>query len=118
MMVLPAGTKVFVATQATDMRKSFYGLSLLAKEVFDEDPGSGHLFLFVNRAKNRVKLLYYDHNGFALWCKVLTRGTYQWFNKTLADHCMLSLQDLNQLLADVQLSKKSKNNHRTPSIIN
>lgn len=118
MIMLPVGVKVFVATQPTDMRKSFHGLSLLAKDIFDENPTTGGLFLFINRAKDRIKILYYDQNGFAMWYKMLTRGTYQLSNNKTDNHYIISLQDLNLLLEDINLSNKDKNKKMKQLLIN
>ncbi|MBC8280870.1 MAG: IS66 family insertion sequence element accessory protein TnpB [Chloroflexi bacterium] len=62
---MPVGpaTRIYLATGATDLRKSFEGLSDLVSDQFGEDPLSGHLFLFTNRRKNRLKLLYWDGSG-------------------------------------------------------
>ena len=118
MIMLPVGVKVFVATQPTDMRKSFHGLSLLAKDIFDENPMAGGLFLFINRAKDRIKILYYDQNGFAMWYKMLTCGTYQLSSSETDDHYTISLQDLNSLLEDINLSAKDKNKQIKQLVIN
>ena len=69
--------RIFVATQATDMRKSFNGLSNATRHVIEQDPLSGHLFVFFNRRKTLVKALYWDRTGFCLWAKKLERGTFR-----------------------------------------
>jgi transposase len=58
------------------MRKGFEGLSVMVREVVQKDPTSGHLFLFVNRIRDKLKILYFDRSGFALWYKELQRGTF------------------------------------------
>ena len=66
-MIAPSpATRIFLAAGATDLRKSFDGLSELVRQRFGQDPLSGHLFVFTNRRKNRIKLLYWDGSG--LWC--------------------------------------------------
>ena len=59
------------------MRKSFDGLHTLVRQVFELDPLDGHLFLFVNRRRDRIKLLWWDRDGLAMWYKRLEMGTYQ-----------------------------------------
>lgn len=65
------GVRIFLASQAVDLRKSFDGLAGLARDVLRQDPLSGHLFVFVNRAGNRVKALYWDRTGWAMLVKRL-----------------------------------------------
>jgi transposase len=62
---LPAAIRVFVAAGASDLRRGFDGLARLARDVIEEDPLSGHLFVFANRRRDRVKVLYWDRDGFA-----------------------------------------------------
>ena len=77
MLSLAAGTRVFVARGATDMRKGFDGLQGLVTGVLEQDPLSGCLFLFVNRRRDKLKILYWDGDGLAIWYKRLERGTFQ-----------------------------------------
>lgn len=78
MLAMASEVKVYVAVGATDMRKSINGLSLLVEEHFQLDLFSGSLFAFCNRSRNRVKILYWDHNGFCLWLKRLEQDTFRW----------------------------------------
>ena len=68
---LSAAVRVFLCTRPTDMRKSFDGLSGLVQECFGEDLLGGHLFLFLNRRRDRIKILYFDRDGLAIWYKRL-----------------------------------------------
>jgi transposase len=68
--------RVWLYTQATDMRKSFDGLSALVKEKLAADPLSGQLFVFINRKRNYLKALYFDRTGYALWAKRLEQGQF------------------------------------------
>ena len=77
MIGLPTNMRVFVATAATDMRKGFNGLSGVISQTLQEDPLSGHLFLFINRRRDRLKIFYWDGDGLAIWYKRLERGRYQ-----------------------------------------
>jgi transposase len=66
---------VHIATTPADMRKSFDGLATLAKDTLDLDPFSGYLLVFANRRRDRLKVLYWDRHGFAVWANRLERGT-------------------------------------------
>lgn len=70
--------KVFLAVGETDMRKSINGLSILVSEYFNKDPFSGHLFVFCNRRRTILKILYWDLNGFCLWHKRLEKEKFRW----------------------------------------
>ena len=69
--------RVFLYRQATDMRKSFNGLVALIESKMKQDPLSGSLFMFVNRRRDRVKILYWGQTGFCIWYQQLQKGTYQ-----------------------------------------
>ncbi|MGH2855672.1 MAG: IS66 family insertion sequence element accessory protein TnpB [Solirubrobacteraceae bacterium] len=77
MLSLPPSVRVFVCTAPTDMRKSFDGLCALVQTVLKQDPFSGHLFTFLNRRKDKVKILYWDRSGFFLMYKRLEEGTFR-----------------------------------------
>ena len=74
---LSAAVRVFLCTRPTDMRKGFDGLSGLVQEGFGQDPLSGHLFLFLNRRRDRIKILYFDRDGLVIWYKRLEVGSFQ-----------------------------------------
>ena len=77
MLALTAATKIYLYRGAADMRKSFDGLSGLVREELQADPLSGALFVFCNRRRTMVKLLYWDDDGLALWYKRLEKGTFR-----------------------------------------
>jgi len=77
MFLLSPHTKVFLAKQVTDMRKSFRGLITLTESILQQDPLSGHLFVFVNRRRDLLKILHWDGSGFWIWYRQLERGTFQ-----------------------------------------
>jgi transposase len=105
MLSLPAGTKVFVSLTPIDMRKSINGLSALILDVFAKSPQSRHLFLFHNKARDKVKLIFWDRNGFVLYYKRLERGRFK-FSKTIDNETIeIAENQLQWLLAglDFQL---------------
>jgi transposase len=77
MISLPSAVRAFLCTRSVDMRKSFDGLSGLVEECFRQDLLTGHIFLFVNRRRDRIKVLYFDHDGLAIWYKRLEAGSFQ-----------------------------------------
>ena len=77
MIALPPQIRVFLYRRPTDMRKSFHGLVALTESELKQDPLSGSLFVFVNRRRDRIKILYWGQTGFCIWYQQLQRGTYQ-----------------------------------------
>lgn len=77
MIALPPQIRVFLCRLPTDMRKSFHGLVALTESALMQDPLSGSLFVFVNRRRDRIKILYWGQTGFCIWYQQLQRGTYQ-----------------------------------------
>jgi transposase len=76
MIHLPASVRVYLCLTPCDMRKSFDSLHALVREHLELDAFAGHLFVFASRRKDRVKILYWDRDGFALWSKRLEEGAY------------------------------------------
>jgi transposase len=78
MISFPSSVRVFLHAPPTDLRKGFDALCGLVTTAFGQDPTSGHLFLFVNRRRDRMKILYWDRDGLAIWYKRLENpGTFQ-----------------------------------------
>jgi transposase len=100
MLGIASGLRIFVCREVTDMRRSFEGLSALAKNVIGQDPLSGHLFVFFNRPRNCVKILLWDRSGFVIWYKRLERGTFREHRAEEIDRgelvCLLEGLDLKE----------------------
>lgn len=105
MLSLPPSVRLFVARGVTDMRKSFDTLAALVIEVIDEDPMSGHLFLFINRRRNRAKILWWDRSGYCLLAKRLERGQFRVFDQALgkAGAFEISAAELSLILEGIDL---------------
>lgn len=77
MLSLPPSVRLFVATQAVDGRKGADSLMVIVRDVFGHDPLSGHLFVFFSKRRDRVRIVYWDRNGIAMWTKRLERGRFR-----------------------------------------
>lgn len=77
MLTLPPGVRVFVATARVDGRKGIDGLSALVRSQFAEDPLSGSMYVFFSRRADRVRVLYFDRDGYVLITKRLEKGSYR-----------------------------------------
>jgi len=76
MIHLPASVRVYLCLAPTDMRRSFDGLYALVRDHLQLDAFAGHLYMFLNRRRDRVKILYWDRDGFAVWAKRLEAGVF------------------------------------------
>ena len=105
MLPLPSSVRIYVATSPADMRKSFDGLSTLARNVVGHDPMSGHLFVWFNRRGNQVRVLFWDRTGFAILAKRLERGTFRLANAPPegATHVTVDAGELGLLLEGIDL---------------
>jgi transposase len=107
MIHLPASVRVYLCLTACDMRKSFDGLHQLVRDHLALDAFAGHLFVFTSRRRDRLKILYWDRDGFAVWSKRLEEGTYA---MPLADNDgehrrEITAQELGALLSGIDLSQ-------------
>ena len=77
MLSLPPSVRLFVATQPVDGRKGADSLMVIVRDVFAQDSLSGHLFIFFSKRCDRIRVVYWDRNGFAMWTKRLERGRFR-----------------------------------------
>jgi transposase len=107
MFGLGPATKVYLALGATDMRKGFDGLYGLVRDRLWCEPTSGHLFLFCNARRNRLKVLYWDSTGLWVCAKRLERGCFSWPKVSSEDETkvLLSHEELALLLGGIDLSR-------------
>jgi transposase len=103
MFGLSAAVRVYFATEPADMRKSFDGLSALASGRMALDPLSGHLFVFLNKRRDRIKILYWDRDGMAVWAKRLERGTFR-LPAASSGRVEMTTAELAALLAGIDLN--------------
>jgi transposase len=105
MIHLPASVRVYLCLTACDMRRSFDGLHALVRDRLEIDPFDGHLCVFTNRRRDRVKILYWDRDGFAIWAKRLEAGTYAIPREEQGEvKREITAQELGALLSGIDLS--------------
>ena len=113
---LPASVRVYLCLSPCDMRRSFDGLHALVRDHLQSDAFSGHLYLFVNKRKDRLKILYWDRDGFAIWAKRLEAGSYV-IPSGERDSCRseITVEELGALLSGIDLStaKRHRRYRRT-----
>jgi transposase len=118
-LALSAQTRVYLAKAATDMRKSFRGLLMLTEGVLQQQPATGHLFVFLNRRRDLMKILYWDGSGYCIWYKRLECGSFQ-LPSALADAeptgLELSTAQLSLILQGIDLTsaRQRLRFHRVP----
>ena len=109
MIHLPASVRVYLCTSPCDMRKSFDTLHTLVRDALELDVFAGHLFVFANRRRDRVKILYWDRDGLALWSKRLEEGTYAMpFSEGGERRREVTAQELGALLSGIDLSRAAR----------
>ena len=113
MLTFTSATRIFAYVPATDMRKGFSGLSAIVREEFPADPTDGSLFLFVNKRRDRLKLLHFADGGFWLYYRLLEAGTFETLRpRSSASHLQLDATELSMLLAGVSLAQSSRRRKR------
>jgi transposase len=119
MLTLSSTTRVFVATQPTDLRRGFDSLFGLARDFLKEDPMSGHLFAFRNRAGDRLKILWWDRDGLAMFYKRLEVGSFRFPIPKECDgqpRIEMTADDLQLVLQGIDPSKvKRSKRYRPPT---
>lgn len=113
MLNLSSGIPIFVYTAATDMRKGVNGLSGIVRSEFKADPTDGSLFIFINRNRDRMKILHFDGGGFWLYYRLLEAGTFEALPAE-GDQCALQIDatQLSMLLAGVSLQSSQRRRKR------
>jgi transposase len=108
--MLPASVRIFVCTVPQDMRRSFDTLALATKEIIGEDPQSGALFVFVGKRATRVKVLWWDRNGYCLLCKRLHAALFRVpaAKEPGAPSVRIEAAELARLLAGVEHEEKRR----------
>ena len=103
MISLPSDAEILLYAPPTDMRKSFDGLAGIVRAELRREPDDGSLFLFINRRKDRIKILYWDKDGLALWYKRLEIGTFERLRRGNNDVIQIDAAELAMLLGGISL---------------
>jgi transposase len=109
--MLPASVRIFVCTVPQDMRRSFDGLCLTAKELLGENPQSGALYVFIGKRPTRVKILWWDRNGYCLLYKRFHRAIVRLPEPGEGPSIQIDAEALGQLLAGVKCESNRRNLH-------
>jgi transposase len=115
MFAIGSNARIWLCTKATDMRKSYNGLIALVKNQLDHDPLSGHYFVFVNRRKTMMKVLYFEPSGYCLWSKRLEQGQFQ-VRSSSNGKKSLTATDLQLLLDGIEVQKMRQLKRYKPAL--
>jgi transposase len=109
MMHLPASVRVYLCLSPCDMRRSFDGLHALVRDHLQMDALAGHLYLFTNKRRDRLKILHWDRDGFAIWAKRLEAGTYAIRSGEPGSRRLeVSVEELGALLSGIDLGTATR----------
>jgi transposase len=115
MLTLPPGVRVFVATSRVDGRKGIDGLSALVRSEHAEDPLSGSMYVFFSRRGDRVRVLYFDRDGYVLVTKRLERGTFRTPWSAEQGHVVVEAAELLLVLEGIELRGSVRRSRWVPS---
>ena len=105
MISFGSNTKVYLAIGATDMRKAVNGLMVLVQDVLQADPFSSHVFVFCNRLRDKIKILYWHNNGFWLFYRRLERQRFWWPGAREQVAVEISTRELSWLLEGLDITR-------------
>jgi transposase len=109
MIHLPASVRVYLCLTPCDMRRSFDGLHALVRDRLQLDAFAGHLYLFANKRRDRLKILYWDRDGFAIWAKRLETGSYIVpSGEPSSTRFEITVEELGALLSGIDLSTATR----------
>jgi transposase len=101
---VPSSVRIYVCTEACDMRRSFNGLDRMTREIIGQDPLSGHIFVFLNRRRDRVKLLYWENGGYVIHYKLLERGSFRVPESNASGAVVIEAADLMMIMQGIDIT--------------
>jgi len=108
MIALPTNSGIYLYSQPADMRKGFSGLAGIVRNELGRTPNDGSLFLFINRRKDKLKALYWDRDGMAIWYKSLERGSFEMIKRKGQASVELDAADLAMLLGGISIENAKR----------
>lgn len=106
MIAINRRTKIFVSKNPTDMRSSYDSLFSKVKNILQQDPFSGHLFVFINKTRNSCKCIFYDGTGLVIICKRLEKGLFSKINPYHQNDIILTQAEFNLFFEGADLNKR------------
>jgi len=100
--------KIWLYAKPTDMRRSFTGLAAMAKNQIGENPLSGNFFVFINRRRTQIKILYFDRSGFCIWAKRLEEGRFN-YNPLAGEKQTLNWTQLKLIIEGIDIKNTRQN---------
>jgi transposase len=116
MLSIPGSVRMYLCQDAIDLRKSFNMLPGVVRQKMNNDPLSGHMFVFYNRTKTLIKIIYWDHDGYAIWSKRLAQGTFR-VPRDMTDAKALDLREFHAMLQGI-VPKRYFKRYRRPKTPN
>lgn len=111
MLTVSAEAKIYVYTEHVDMRRSIDGLVVMLADTYKLNPQTGDLYIFTNKSKNKIKLLFWDRNGFVLYYKKLERGRFNYSRYIQDQTILISTKQLQALLMGLDFYLVGKYQH-------
>jgi transposase len=116
MLTLSSAVRIYVASEPVDLRKGFDGLAAATRQLICEDPLSGHLFVFINRRRNRMKILIWQASSYLLLYKRLEQGTFKLATAASTDSTLrITAADLAPMLEGIDLRDARRRKNWSPS---
>lgn len=107
MLTIPPGIKVYIASKSLDMRKSLDGMSAVVTQQLKQNVFSGQLFVFCNKRGDKIKIFYWDRNGYCCWYKRLERGVFR-LPQVQGTMCHVSPAELGLILEGIDLTDRQR----------
>ena len=116
MLGIASTTRIYLSREPVDFRKAHDGLCAIVRDTFDDDPMSGDVFVFFNKARDRIKLLVWDRNGFWLHYKRLERGTFPFHVRGRGVRIEIDRAQLSMVLEGIDSRSVRMSSHYTPRL--